>query len=664
MDKEFVNNLINKWNSKHYFNAEKDRYKQKKLIYNSFTRTNSYEFNSETLYPYLFCDTLNRYYKMKGYNVLYETGVNDLSKSSFNFAKKTNIDYLKLSDSYKSNLDNLGIGYDPNYFINSSNTKLIKEMDNFFNRHFNKEIKLEKIEVYTDSSNTKYYNSYEYNIVQDCAYSKETNELLNKIETNVFTLDISNIEDKIRENIDKLNIDNTYKSTMLESLGDYSNLIVPFYIDKNLYLNIELDNPHLMAGISFIALNPSLMDVKPFIAEEEYDSVYKYMQNGYSLGVFSGNFFKNPLNYSNICIIISYNYNEAIHVGIPQINEYDLEVVQTLGLDYNYCINTNNSTLINSDFLNNLTLNDARKKIIEEYVAEGMGDRVKHFKVKKLIISSIDLTGAPIPLEVKNLEVKYNLLDSSYLPIYYNRFNKIIYSKSIDRNIELINQTFNNLYQTSITKLYIDNKDNYYESNDFVNNISEVVLEEDIIEEILCPIIFHLIDDTNILNKEYIILKNSKPSIEFINKNNNLNINFISESINKYSVDTIRLYTIKNYKNIEYEEIFYKLDQCETFINDLKNSCENFSEQDFELDNKLYNLVNRLNELINVLDITNYTKELEFFFYKEINNKKWTQDQALTYLKLLSIICPFVCEYIFNLKFDNYDILFEEWPTY
>lgn len=67
-----------------------------------------------------------------------------MSNSSYEFAKLKNLDYLKLHESFKQNLDNMGIGYDPNYFLSSSNKKLINEADAYFLRHYDKEIKLKK----------------------------------------------------------------------------------------------------------------------------------------------------------------------------------------------------------------------------------------------------------------------------------------------------------------------------------------------------------------------------------------------------------------------------------------------------------------------------------------------------------------------------------------
>lgn len=659
---DFSKNLINKWNSRHYFNAEKDRYKEKKLIYNSFTKTNSFEFTQDSLYPYLVGDTINRYLKMKGYNVLYLSGVNDMSNSSYEFAKLKNLDYLKLHESFKQNLDNMGIGYDPNYFLSSSNKKLINEADAYFLRHYDKEIKLKKRVVYVNEQN-RIYNDYEIIKINNEVLSSYNNEVLQEKESLVFTIDIENFEDKIREEINTLNIDSSYKELMFKSLGDYENPILSFYINKELKLDVELERPELIGGISFIALNPNLMDVNAYISEEEYFLVYKYMQNGYTKGVFSGFLLKNPLNYKEICILISYEFNEAIHVGIPQISKVDYEMAQSFGLEYTDVIC--DDKIINSGFLDGLSCSKAREKMLEEIKSEELGTIVKHFKTKELIISSLNQTGYPIPLMISDNGFNYVPLDKDLIPIYFNRFSKIIYARDISQNIELIGQTFNNLYQTSITKLYLDDPSNYYESQDFVNNILEIINKCDVLEEILFPLIFKIIDNKEIIKKEYLIIEENKADLELINKINNLNINFITDSLNKYSPDDLRIYVLKHTNDLDYEDTFYKLDECKSFLNDYYQKFnEGFSDLDIELESKLYEFSLICQNYIKDGLIKEYVKDLEFFFYKELNLKKWTQSIALTYTKLLSVVCPFICEKVFNEYFKLEDLIFEEWPTY
>ena len=181
MDKEkedFATKLISDWSSKHFFDAENDRYKKKKLLYNSFSKTNSFEFDPASIYSYVLTDVYNRYYKMKGLNVLYMTGLNNLSLSTYQFSKNHNIDYLLAGESYKKSIDNLGIGYDSHYFFNMSDKKIVSLMDEYFSRHYNKDIFYKEIEVYTTSIKDRYYNFFEISEENNKFYFSKLSTLL------------------------------------------------------------------------------------------------------------------------------------------------------------------------------------------------------------------------------------------------------------------------------------------------------------------------------------------------------------------------------------------------------------------------------------------------------------------------------------------------------
>ncbi len=661
---QFDLKFIKETNTKHFFDAENDRYKKKKLLYNSFAKPNSFEFDSQTIYPYILADTYNRYYKMNGYNVLYMTGLNNLSFSSYQFSKNHNIDYLESGKKYREAIDNLNIGYDSHYFFNLSDKKIVSLMDDFFKRHYKKDIFYDNIDVYSTSIKDRYYNHFEIKEENNRFYSKYTNEELFKTKAKVFYLDIKKYEDKIREEINNLDLDLKYKNEILSLLGDYQNIVVPFNISKDLKLDIELSHPEYMAGISFIALNPKYMDVLPFVSEEEYNLVYKFMQNGYEDGKFSGLFCKNPLNYNDICIMISYNFEEAIHVGIPEISDIDKEFCNKFGLEY--LLITSNNHLIHSDFLDGLTPIDARKTIIDAFSNEGACEVINHFRQDKIIISSTDETGAPIPFEITKDGFDYSVLESQYYPLLYNRFGKVIYGKTPSYPVELVNLTFNNLYQTSILRMFLQNKDNYYSFQDFLNYEEDFIYESELANEILFPLIFNIIDSNEIRKIKYHIMLEEYPDYQLINENNNLNIHFVSDVLTRCSRDALRFYILQHPNDTNFEESILKINKIDKFLEDVYTKYyEGFSDVNMELDNTMYDLVNDLTNDINNLRIDLYVSKLEYVFNNKIRNKKWTEDEALIYLKLLSIVCPFITEFLFENVFNQHNyIIFEEWPKY
>lgn len=111
--------------------------------------------------------------------------------------------------------------------------------------------------------------------------------------------------------------------------------------------------------------------------------------------------------------------------------------------------------------------------------------------------------------------------------------------------------------------------------------------------------------------------------------------------------------------------MLFKLDEAHNFITDFYNKfSEGFIDLDIELESRLYEFSLKCVEYIKTGNIKDYVKDIEFFFYKELNLKKWTESIALAYTKLLSVVCPFITEKVFNEYFKLEDLLFEQWPTY
>ena len=111
--------------------------------------------------------------------------------------------------------------------------------------------------------------------------------------------------------------------------------------------------------------------------------------------------------------------------------------------------------------------------------------------------------------------------------------------------------------------------------------------------------------------------------------------------------------------------MLFKLDESHNFLTDFYNKfSQEFIDLDIELESRLYEFSLNCVEYIKTGNIKDYVKDIEFFFYKELNLKKWTESIALTYTKLLSVVCPFVTEKVFNEYFKLEDLIFEQWPTY
>ena len=662
---DFSKELVERWMKKNIFKVERDRFKEKKMITNSFSRANSFDFNLSTIYPYVLSDILNRYYKLKSYNVSYVTGINDISSSSFNFSKLNKIDNLSMYKDFKESLDLLGVGYEDDKFKVMSSSKFVYKLDKFFIDNYDKHIFYKKIQVFSPQAMDKNYNPFEVYEKDNHYYSIYNDEEVFKRDEFVISLDISQYENKIKEEISKLNISIAYKSEMKKALGLYNNLTVDFINpDLDLKLTVEMENPEYLAGVSLIVLNPLKMDVNPFVSEEEYDTVYKYMQNGYTDGVLSGVILKNPLTYEDIYVIISYNFNEAIHLVIPSVDENDMIFNDYFGFSYHNILE--NGILRESDFLDGLSLSDAHQKIVEAFIDEGMSNLVSHFRIKDIILSSNDKTGMPVPIYTDEDEISFNVIDSKFIPVLLNRHGKYIFNDEQDMEvpITLLPLTFNSFYLTAMLNLMMFNDDFYNEEEKlFKENVTKVIYKEEIISEILIPLIFSIVTDTEMPKIKYHIIQERYPDKDFIDDLNRLNVRFIHDALLKASPDAIRITSLRK-NNLKFDEILNKIQKIDIFLSGIKQRYYgDFIEEDDGLDLELQKLSERLEKIIGLEDYYAYFEELRDFYFDYVEGVNISKDSAYKYLIMFSPIAPFLSQEIYeDIYGGSYFIVFEEWP--
>lgn len=658
MDKDFENKIYEEVKNKHLYDYETDQYKPKILITNEYANCDTFELVTHNLYSYIISDMYSRFLRMNGYNVLYLCSINDLSSSTFKLLNENNIDFLDIESRYKDNLDKLNVSYDSRYFYKTYNKDFITFIDAFVSRNFNKTVFYDLDNVYMTPLKDKVYNVFDLK-EENNRYFNENSEEVFKGLSNVLYLDFSKYDTKVIEEIEKIDIDKKYKDYIFKKLDIFNSLEVNFYINETLSIKVDLLEPEYLAGAAFICLNPHLFDVLNYVAQDEYDFVKKYIDGGTEEYVFSGNYAINPLTGKDIYIFISNYFDTPIHLGIPCVYEKDQIFNNIIGLDYEVVLE--NDIIINSDFLSNMSLSDAKQKIIEVFTQEGLGEIKRHLKNNHILLSNFEPTGLPIPLEVGRGK-KINTLEKECFPLYYNKFLKLIIG-NVNRPVELINLNFNETFINAIDDIYLSREEHYFNDTIFLENEIKIISETSIFDRIVIPLIFKIIDGKEIKKVKYIIYHQNINNIAYINQMNNLNVKFVTDTLSIFSSDSVRLYILFNLTE-ELEASIKKISDIDYFVNKIINKyTEEFSYDNIELSSELYKLSCELYEFANKQDFLNYFKTIQRFFETKIENKKWSEEDALLFLKLISILTPISAEYLYRTKFGGRDyLMYESFP--
>ena len=130
-------------------------------------------------------------------------------------------------------------------------------------------------------------------------------------------------------------------------------------------------------------------------------------------GVFTGSYAINPINKKKIPIWIGdyvlLSYGTGAIMAVPGhddrdyqfANKYSLDITQVVdgeGVNLKKEAFTGDGVAVNSEFIDNLSTNDAKKKMIDYLEEKDFGKRNINYKLKDWLISRQRYWGTPIPI--------------------------------------------------------------------------------------------------------------------------------------------------------------------------------------------------------------------------------------------------------------------------
>ena len=656
--KNDINYWINRWQKSKNFRVENDRIKPRSYLFSSFSKTNLYGFQDGNLRPVLVGDFFSRYQRMVGFNVLYPIGYDSLGMKSFMENKKhSNSINDDISLIFKDQMLKLGIGIDSTNEIDLKHDEYVSLLQLAFVDLYEAEyIKYGNIDVYQTKDKKKIFDTYFKN---------------NKLYPNrvkAFYLDIENSIDNIVSKINELNTSKDIKNSLLNMLEPKRKITIQFMVTNGKILNIEFENPQYIGGISYIMLHPDYFDLSEYVLFEEYEAVEKYFldDSNNDFGVFSGNYAINPLTGKQIPIFISINHECPIFASIPFIDEEEYEIAVSEGLPAIDIVQ--DGVLIESDFLNGLTVEDARNTLIDRFEEAEIGVSVEYYSKKKILLSSLDSFGALLPFLVDGDKV-YSL--KKHLPFVFSSKFRPVLSEKIDVPGEVIEGSINHLFSTGLLPILAMMYDNIgasisifsKEAISLFNQWNSIELlcinKNELFEYIFMPcVILGLIEkEKNVclppLFKELVLVNETFDDNYLKFEKSKNEVFMISNYLNEYRSDSLRLYFLSKPLN---QDFIFSLDELES-LNNIVKSIEEFYDKDFIGENNLNSdfdeLVNKCNTLLYEKRVDDYINSVIDFYKVKLWKESLTYSQGLKFLKLLYPFMPFLAEDIYSNVFSG-----------
>ena len=409
-------NQINNAKKQRLYRIERDRLKPRYFVYSNYPVCNYYGLNIDEAKSFVFADFISRYKRLKGRNVLFSLGYNNTSSSILKLSmldKPLSSFVASGFSSYQKELNLLEIGIDEEKEVLFNSDEYIIFVQKFFQFLYEKDIiSLKHGEVIYDDN--RIYQKGEYYLEGGKYYSLNGKPLLMK-KKNYYALSINSIKKNLTAIINELNLNDISKSLLLDRFMYKNALKFTWATTNDIYLELKLENPEYVCGLSFVVLNPNYVDVKPFIDNSEYNEIADLIYESNGNLYFSGTYLKNPIINSDIPIFISDCFKEAIHLGIPSVNEIDENICSAYDLEYNPIFDFigGEKVLVNSGWLNGISLDEANEKITQYLINYYNAEKFSFMGLEELNISSLHKFGIPVPIKndhtLANIPVIYNL---------------------------------------------------------------------------------------------------------------------------------------------------------------------------------------------------------------------------------------------------------------
>ena len=382
--------------------------------------------------PYTALDIVARKRRMQGYNVLYPMGWDAFGLPTENYAIKNHIHPRIVTENnvkrFKSQLHSLGYSFDWDREINTTDVKYYKWTQWIFLKLFKAGLayKAEMPINWCTSCKVGLANEEVVNgVCERCG-----SEVIRKVKSQ-WMLKITAYADKLIEGLDTVDYIERVKVSQKNWIGKSTGAEVDFAVKgKDEKLTVYTTRPDTLFGVTYMVISPEHPMIDKYKDDlKNYDEVVAYREQAAKKSDFErtelakdktgvmldGLTAIDPVNDKEIPIWVSdyvlMSYGTGAIMAVPAHDERDwefakkfnmpiIEVVAGSPVDVNEAVYTDvaTGTLVNSGFLDGLSVADAKEKIIEFMTEKGIGHAKTNYKLRDWVFSRQRYWGEPIPI--------------------------------------------------------------------------------------------------------------------------------------------------------------------------------------------------------------------------------------------------------------------------
>ena len=380
--------------------------------------------------PYTALDIIARKRRLEGYNVLYPMGWDAFGLPTENYAIKNHIHpkivTKKNVERFTEQLKSLGYSFDWDREINTTDPNYYKWTQWIFLQLFKKGLAYKSEMPINWCTSCKVGLANEEVVGGVC--ERCGGEVVRKVKSQ-WMLKITEYADKLIDDLELVNYIDKIKVSQINWIGRSVGAEVDFKIAGNEEsLRVFTTRPDTLFGATYMVISPEHPMIDKFKDElSNYEDLLSYREQAAKKSDFErtelvkdktgvqlqGLSAINPVNGKEIPIWISdyvlMTYGTGAIMAVPGHDERDWDFAKKFNLPIIEVVaggdvveaaftNTSTGKLVNSDFLNDLEVAEAKKKILEWLEEKGIGTKKVNFKLRDWVFSRQRYWGEPIPL--------------------------------------------------------------------------------------------------------------------------------------------------------------------------------------------------------------------------------------------------------------------------
>lgn len=386
---------------------------------------------------YVLSDVWARYKMLQGFNVLHPMGWDNFGLPAENDAIKKGI-HPRIStnkniENMRRQLKEIGCIYDWSKQIDTTDPDYYKWTQWIFLQMFNKGLAYQKQQPVNWCSKCRVVLANEEVEGGKCERCGWDN--IEKKNIKQWMLKITEYAERLLNDLDDLDWPEKVKEMQRNWIGKSKGASVKFNVIKRNKETEEIEvfttRPDTLFGATFMVFAPEHELISEIVTpdkKQEVDAYIKKAQSTSSIerqrldkektGVFTGAYAINPVNNEKVPIWISdyvlIDYGTGAIMAVPAHDERDFGFAQKFDIPIIEVIYSENATrdkegnlleahagdgkYVNSDFLDGLSVQEGKKKMIEELEKRNIGKAQISYKLRDWIFARQRYWGEPIPI--------------------------------------------------------------------------------------------------------------------------------------------------------------------------------------------------------------------------------------------------------------------------